>query len=970
MITIFHGDSQASSRANLLNALSVHKQKGVEITTLDGDKIMPAELESALTTRNLFADTVIVIENLLCRLRSRAKDECLALLSQHQEQNQLFLWEKKEVTKANLAKLKDAKVFISKTPVAIFNFLDSLYPGNTQTALSLLHEACGQSEEIIVFTLLARQVSYLIQLVDGAEPKLAPWQVGKLKGLARRWSLPQLTHFHDELVRIDHSIKSGRSTLSYQDHLDILLTTLLRWTPMQFAKPVAKNDLEKILLDSVENDTPEGIKLNPLIDLNQKGEFTFTLTHDHLTPFGTHTNSLDIDKWFENYRKEAMVSTAGIRGLQNPLYPWDTRYPLNLVGVMLATMGKILVAQDQPSQKSKIAACEVRYNSPQYVELIARLQAAYQLKTLVTQDYLPIPIFLISFLIFMYDLYGGEYVTSSHAISKKIATKDLNTQGSQYIPDESMLFVNKVKLILDEVREKGSYTFKFSAKDTSLIDRTFLASINNGTDLYAKYLESSVATPSNLALIKKAKRPILIECMGGSIYHTINPVLQKLKIDSHFHYLHQEEDPFFHRIGKVIDENEHFFDWSCDTTIMKANQKTRSISVPVVDTANYSELLKEYPIGTTLLMTDPDADRLVTAYIESSDNIARCEQMGLAYGKLSDERILVIFTPNQSFLLTVDFQYQALLRAGLWDKYDWFMMKTTASQRSWDEWAAAHKIPVINTPVGFKELADSMQQIEKKMRSHPNTDVFLKDVYGNNHNLGKNPRMLFAGEESGGEIFGPATLISSLGGRQAISMREKSAGEAIIITAALSAHLEATGQSLIDYLEQIFTDNQIKSRYEIRIDQKYYNESEPDIATLLAAKAKGMQIKTQNNSYFLSLALGYRDGLLTLEQVRSIMTECFPELNFADLSDTKFVGDGTYFLFDDKCLEVRPSGTDAVNKAYSYGLDQWECIKYAQAISAYDGTRNPLHQQLIPQDFYNKIEDYAFQLYTDYKQNQ
>ena len=297
-------------------------------------------------------------------------------------------------------------------------------------------------------------------------------------------------------------------------------------------------------------------------------------------------------------------------------------------------------------------------------------------------------------------------------------------------------------------------------------------------------------------------------------------------------------------------------------------------------------------------------------------------------------------------------------------------MKTTASQRSWDEWASYHQIPVINTPVGFKELADSMQQIEKKMVANPNKDIYLKDVYDNNINIGSNPRLLFAGEESGGEIFGPSDLISSQGGRQAISMREKSAGEAIIITAALSAHLESTEQSLLDYLEQIFIDNQIKSRFEIRIDQKYYNESEPDIETLLVAKANGMRIKTQNNSYFLSLALGYRDGILQLNQVKAILTECFPQLNFDDLIDTKFVGDGTYFLFKEKRLEVRPSGTDAVNKAYSYGLDQWECIKFAQAISSYEGTRNTLHQRLIPQAFYDRVETYAFELYVQYKLNQ
>ena len=95
----------------------------------------------------------------------------------------------------------------------------------------------------------------------------------------------------------------------------------------------------------------------------------------------------------------------------------------------------------------------------------------------------------------------------------------------------------------------------------------------------------------------------------------------------------------------------------------------------------------------------------------------------------------------------------------------------------------------------------------------------------------------------------------------------------------------------------------------------------------------------------------------------------FP-LKFDDLLDIKFVGDGTYILFETKCLEVRPSGTDAVNKAYSYGQDQWESIKYSQAFSSYNGDRTPLHIKYIPEDFHNNIEDYSFTVYSDYKENQ
>jgi phosphomannomutase len=243
---------------------------------------------------------------------------------------------------------------------------------------------------------------------------------------------------------------------------------------MKFEKPVAKTKLEEYFLSKIEADTPNDIKKYPLINLNNKKAFKFTLTKEHLLDFDIGNNGLGIWKWFENYKKEATVSTAGIRGLQNPLYPWDTRYPMNLLSVALATLGKIVVSKETSLVKSKISACESRYNSKEYVELISRIQAAYGLKTYITFNYDTMPIFLISYLIFMFDLYGGEYVTSSHALAKKIATKDLNTQGSQYIPEESLKFVDKVEEILKEVENKGKYEIRFSSATDKKIDAQFL----------------------------------------------------------------------------------------------------------------------------------------------------------------------------------------------------------------------------------------------------------------------------------------------------------------------------------------------------------------------------------------------------------------------------------------------------------------------------------------------------------------
>ena len=138
-------------------------------------------------------------------------------------------------------------------------------------------------------------------------------------------------------------------------------------------------------------------------------------------------------------------------------------------------MAKALVAKEKYSDKKilKIAGREVRYNSDLYLEAIARIQATQGIKTLLPEGRKTIPIWLASFLAFKLDLLGGEYITSSHGISVKNATKDLNSQGSQYLPEESLEFVDKIQEIFDETEKNGKYEIKIAASDNSLIDEKY-----------------------------------------------------------------------------------------------------------------------------------------------------------------------------------------------------------------------------------------------------------------------------------------------------------------------------------------------------------------------------------------------------------------------------------------------------------------------------------------------------------------
>ncbi len=728
-------------------------------------------------------------------------------------------------------------------------------------------------------------------------------------------------------------------------------------------------ELENQLFKNVFDKTPDYIKNLNLINLDNEDEFSFTLKKTHLYPHSEdNPEGLNLLEWFANYAKEAKVSTAGIRGPQNILYPQDTRFPINLVGIVLATLAKALVATDKYRGKEirKLAGSEVRYNSELYLDAISRIQAAQGIKTLTPKERKTIPIWLASFLAFKLDLVGGEYITSSHGISVKTATKDLNSQGSQYLPEESLEFVDKIQEIFDIIEKEGSYEIKVSAKNNPLIDESVMEKINDGIDLYVEYLKSGVA--ENLDNVKKMNSKLFIECVGGCAYRTLSRVLDKLEISDKYIWNNTQEDPFFHSIGKYDTDpkgNKVFYDYSVDATVLAKRRNGESF-FPVIESLHYERVLADCQMGMIVLITDPDHDRLTVCQIEAAGNIPMLDEFGISYIKLDENRILTVYSANQAFLMLMDYRVKQLKHSGKFKNHPRFMIKTTASALSWDEWAKANDIRVINVPVGFKEIANIMKKVELQIKNNPNDEVKVDDVFGNTINLGIQPRMIFGGEESGGMIMGSEDLIESLSGRKAIAMREKSATEAIIVASSLAAKLEEENKTLSEYLADIFEENNIIAKYDVREDISYYNESEPDIDKLKVAKIEGEKQRTKNDLFYLSLAIGIKEGKISLNDVKEVLNDAFKELRFDNLVDVKFVGDGTYLKFSDKYVEIRPSGTDAKTKAYSGGEQLDDIQRFSRILGNYSGDRTDLHKNLLTDEFYNNSKEIALNHYLKF----
>ena len=728
-------------------------------------------------------------------------------------------------------------------------------------------------------------------------------------------------------------------------------------------------ELEGELFKNVFDKTPDYIKNLDLMNFDNENGFTFTLKKEHLYPHSeSNPEGLNLKDWFANYSKEAKVSTAGIRGPQNILYPQDTRFPINLVGIVLATLAKALVANKKYAGKQivKLVGSEVRYNSALYLDAIARIQAAQGIRTLTPKERRTIPIWLASFLAFKLDLVGGEYITSSHGISVKTATKDLNSQGSQYLPEESLEFVNKIQEIFDKVEKDGSYEIKIAPKNDALIDDSIITKLNDGVDLYVDYLKSGVA--QNLDGIKKMKSKLFIESVGGCAYRTLSRVLEKLGIQDKFVWNNTEEDPFFHSIGKYDTDpkgNKVFYDYSVDATVL-AKRSNGERFFPVIESLHYDKVLADYPLGTIVLITDPDHDRLTVCQIEAAGNTPALDDYGISYIKLDDERVLTVYSANQAFLMLMNYRVKQLKAHNKFKNHPRFMIKTTASALSWDEWAKSHGIKVVNVPVGFKEIANIMKKVELQIKNNPDKEVVVDDVFGNSINLGVQPRLIFGGEESGGMIMGSEDLIESLAGRKAIAMREKSATEAIIVAASLAAKLEEDNKTLSEYLIEIFDENNIIAKFDVREDISYYNESEPDIEKLKQAKVEGEKQRTKNDLFYLSLAIAIREGKADLEAVKKVLNGAFAELSFDNLKSVKFVGDGTYLQFSDKYVEIRPSGTDAKTKAYSGGENLEMIEKFSRVLGNYSGDRTELHKELISDEFYENSKEVALTHYLEF----
>lgn len=226
-IQIFHGDYIQGARLALQKEVARLRTSGSEITYLEGASLTPKELETHLLSETLFNPLCLVIEGLLSRPRSKEKLVLIASLTQAKADKNILLFDNKLLTKPTLDLLKGAKVGQFKTPAIIFTFLESITPGSYARSGKLYEETLRTSEAGFIFIMLTRHLANLLIAKSGDTSKLIPFMRAKLAAQAKAWSESSLVEFHHKLFEIDLAVKTGKTKLSYREHLDLLLTSLL-----------------------------------------------------------------------------------------------------------------------------------------------------------------------------------------------------------------------------------------------------------------------------------------------------------------------------------------------------------------------------------------------------------------------------------------------------------------------------------------------------------------------------------------------------------------------------------------------------------------------------------------------------------------------------------------------------------------------------------------------------------------------
>jgi hypothetical protein len=345
--------------------------------------------------------------------------------------------------------------------------------------------------------------------------------------------------------------------------------------------------------------------------------------------------------------------------------------------------------------------------------------------------------------------------------------------------------------------------------------------------------------------------------------------------DLHFTVVKDGDQYILRRGSQILPLTEWVYNvdhLGIDTTMSKV-----AASIPYVD------LLSGKPIGTKVYECDPDSDRFVVKQILRKDERTTrlIESFGLDYYELGEDRVLVAFTPNKTFLQLDIVDYEYLRETNQLGKYTLLYLITYVSTEAWGEFADATELVKIMAMVGFKNLTAELQRLMEAWWFADEATftedfegcfdgemlgwlfnqagyalqvsydrISFRDQLGKEVSVertpGKQIRFHAKEEESGGRVGAAPREVWSLNGDRVLAMPEKSSADALFsellfsskvyernyateadqvgqvtgaqLTAAILEAAATGDYSCLEFLENRFTDSGLNSRIDGRYD--------------------------------------------------------------------------------------------------------------------------------------------------------
>jgi len=228
MLTIICGEDTIKAHNFFLQEKKKFIDEKYEVFEVDPssiDEIIRWQSENL----SLFAAKKVFFTRNLNKKINKNNKKILMLIDKLVNDKRINIFDFEEgIEKRNLKIQKNALVKEFRPESSIFNFLDSLYPGNFKKTIKIFNSLPKTTAYELISFMLQKRIRQLILIkTNNKIDDLSYWQLKKLTFQAKLWTKEALIRFYQALFQLEIRIKTGNNPFDLKKSLELLFGYLL-----------------------------------------------------------------------------------------------------------------------------------------------------------------------------------------------------------------------------------------------------------------------------------------------------------------------------------------------------------------------------------------------------------------------------------------------------------------------------------------------------------------------------------------------------------------------------------------------------------------------------------------------------------------------------------------------------------------------------------------------------------------------